>query len=161
MKTTDFRNFLDTVDSLTEGKAKRSALNESPGDTYYVSKMKERFIAMEAEEGIEDAEEVVAPAKIEAPMADTEETSEELKSTDELDDELKDAIAHVADVTGDHDEVHRTTVLDDFKKILNKFGYELAEVADEPEAEVSAEDKVEEPAERENNSPSFGFAPFK
>jgi hypothetical protein len=154
-KTVDFRNFLDTVESLSEGKIpSRKALNESPGDTYYVSKMKERFIAMEAEEGIEDAEdEIVSDEKIE--------DTKELKSTDELDDDLKDAIAHVADVTGDHDEVHRTTVLDDFKKILNYFGYELAEVADEPEAEVSAEDKVEEPAERDNNSPSFGFAAFK
>jgi hypothetical protein len=51
-----FRDTLDTLDKLSQVKVeqKKKTLKESPGDTYYVTKMKEKFSKMEKDATVKE-----------------------------------------------------------------------------------------------------------
>ena len=141
MKNTDFRNFLDTVDNLVEGKAPRKTLKESPGDTYYVSKMKEKFIAMESDTNEEETstsgsgepeQELETPSTAEDAMSDAPESEETMN-----DEELATAISSVKTAIEASPEAKTA-----FEEILKHFGCE-SDACESEEGSETEESKHE------------------
>lgn len=145
MKNTDFRNFLDAVDALEAGKpVKKQTLKESPGDTWYVSKMREKFIAMEADANAADTAPV---APVVAPMQNAAPAEQDQSETPETltDEELEEAVAHLRDICEDHDEQNETHTCDDLYKVMKHFGYDMSSLpprADETQPEQQEESKT-------------------
>ena len=147
MKNTDFRNFLNVVDALeTKKTISRKTLKESPADTYYVSKMKERFIAMEDEASTSaPTQEFNTPSSAEDTLTHSEPSEGTLS-----DENLETAISTIKSAIAASPEASSA-----FEEVLKHFGCEAAGC--ETGKEVSEpEEKEELKAESATSKWNFG-----